>query len=107
MLLTQTRKRWLELLDLSYATRRVTHQQIERGIHAVVVPPAYREEKRKEILEADIRSGIRQIPELAHKVQLTLTKINDFNLLLESDYRQWMGNYGQDIASGVMRAEVF
>ena len=93
------RERWLDLLQLSYATRRVTHSELEPGVHAVVVPPGYRQREKRAALEADVRAAIRCIPELAQGVRLALDKIDQYELTLENDYRQWMGRYGADIAS--------
>jgi len=101
------RDRWRELLGLSYATRRVTRQEIEPGVHAVVVPPSCREERKGRILEADLQSALRQVPEMARGVRLTLDKIHEYELRLECDFRRWMGAYGQDLASGKAGAVAF
>jgi hypothetical protein len=103
----EVRERWLELLGLTYATRRVTHQQVEPGVHVVVVPPSYQQEKRKEMLEADVRAAMRQVPELARGVRIALEDIDKFGLALDGDYRQWMGDFSADVAAGHTRAVVF
>src|SRR5271169_443709 len=46
------RQRWLDLLDLSYSTRRVTGQEIEPGVYAVVVPMSCRKEMVNDLLAA-------------------------------------------------------
>jgi hypothetical protein len=100
----QIRERWTSLLDLSYAARRVTHSVIEPGLHAVVAPPLF---AKLGLLEADLRAAFRQVPGMARPVRLSLEKIALYELALEEDFRQWMGPYGADIASGRTQAAVF
>ena len=64
------RQRWLDLLDLSYSTRRVTQQEIEPGIHAVVVPAACRKEANKDLVEIEVRVASSQVPAMARGVRL-------------------------------------
>ena len=104
---TQVRKRWIELLALSYATRRVTTQEIERGVHAVVVPPIYDLDERQSILDSEVCAAMGQVPAMAMGVRLALDRIDEFNLALRRDYRRWLGKYGQDIAAGHARATAF
>ncbi len=101
------RQRWLELLDLSYATRRVTQQEIEPGMHAVVVPAVYRNEARKDLIEVEVRAATSQVPEMARGVRLALERLSEFTLTLPPDYREWMGARGQDLAAGDTRVTAF
>lgn len=103
----QVRERWLEAFDLSYATRRVTYQSIEPGVHVIIVPASCQVDKKRALLEVDVRAAMRQIPELARGVRLGLESIEEFGLSLEPDYRQWMGGYGQDVADGRVRVVAF
>jgi hypothetical protein len=100
----QVRKRWIELMELSYATRRVTRQEIEPGVHGVVIPPVYDDDGRQSVLEVEVRAAISQVPPMAMGVRLSLERIEEFNLALRRDYRRWLGKYGQDIAAGHTRA---
>jgi hypothetical protein len=103
----QIRERWRGLLDLSYATRRVTHAVIETGVHAIVAPASCVQEAKRELLEADLRIAFRQIPEMARPARLSLEKIALYDLPLQDDFRHWMGPYGPDIAAGKTNAAVF
>ena len=47
------RQRWLDLIELSYSTRRITEQEIEPGVHAVIVPAVYSTETRKDLVEIE------------------------------------------------------
>jgi hypothetical protein len=100
----QIRERWMSLLDLSYATRRVTHSVIQAGLHAVVAPPCF---AKPGLLEADLRAAFRQVPGMARPARLSLEKVALYELPLEEDFRQWMGPYGADIASGRTQTAVF
>lgn len=95
------------LLDLSYATRRVTHGEIETGVHAVVAPPSCHLAAKREALEADLRIAFRQVPEMARPVRLALEKMAQYELPLEDDFRHWLGSYGEDIIAGKTNAAVF
>ena len=101
------RQRWLDLLDLSYSTRRVTQQEIEPGVHAVVIPAAIGKEVDKGLLEVEIRLASGQVPGMARGVRLALERLGEFTLTLPADYRGWMGAWGRDIAAGETQAEVF
>jgi hypothetical protein len=101
------RRRWTELLDLSCATRRVTQQEIEPGVHAVVVPAAYRNEAGTDLIEVEVRAATSQVPEMARGVRLALDRMDEFALTLPADYREWMGARGQDIAAGETRVTTF
>ena len=67
---TVTRQRWLDVLDLSYSTRRVTQQEIERGVHAVVVPAAVRKVAPNNLVEIEVRVASSQVPGMARGVRL-------------------------------------
>jgi hypothetical protein len=101
------RQRWLDLLDWSYATRRVTGQEIEPGVHAVVVPAPCKRNMEKDLLEAEITSASGHVPELAQGVRLALGQLREFSLTRPEDYRGWMGEWGRDIASGETEITVF
>jgi hypothetical protein len=101
------RQRWLDLLDLSYGTRRVSQQEIELGVHAIIVPAIYSEETRKDLIDLEVRAAVAQVPEMARGVCLALDRLQEFGLTLGTDYRDWMGPRGHDIAAGDTRASVF
>lgn len=101
------RARWLDLLALSEATRRVTCQQIEPGFYAVVVPRSGRQARKQAALEVDLRAAIRQVPTMSRGVRLTLDRLPEYELKLEGDFRQWMGPSGNDVASGLIGARAF
>jgi hypothetical protein len=103
----EIRERWMGLLDLSYATRRVTHAVLESGVHAIVAPASCVQEPKRGLLEADLRIAFRQIPEMARPVRLSLEKIALYELPLQNDFRRWMASYGADIAAGKTNAAVF
>jgi len=90
----------LDLLDLSYSTRRVTQQEIEPGVHAVVVPAACRKETNRDLVEAEVRVASSHVPSMARGVRLALERLGEFALSLPADYRGWMGAWGKDIAAG-------
>src|SRR5208283_4660858 len=92
------RQRWLDLLDLSYSTRRVTQQEIEPGIHALVVPPACRKDTTQGLVEVEVRVASSHIPAMARGVRLSLERLGEFALTLPADYHGWMGAWGKDIA---------
>jgi hypothetical protein len=94
------RQRWLDLFELSYATRRVTQHEIEPGLHAVVVPAACRKETNKDLVEAEIRVASSQIPPMARGVRFSLEQLGNLALTLPADYRGWMGSWGKDVAAG-------
>ncbi len=101
------RQRWLDLLDLSYTTRRVTQQEIEPGVHAVVVPAACRTETNRDLVEVEVRVASSQIPAPARGVRLALERLGEFALTLPADYRGWMGTWGRDIVAGETRVTAF
>lgn len=101
------RQRWLELLDLSYSTRRVTQQEIEAGVHAVVVPAACRREGSQESIDVEFRMASSHVPGMARGVRLALERLGEFALTLPNDYRGWMGAWGKDIAGGKTQVAVF
>ena len=101
------RQRWLELLDLSYSTRRVSHGEIEPGIHAVIIPAIYSEEVDKDLVQLEVRAAMRQVPEMARGVRLPLEQLEEFAQTLPSAHREWMNPWGRDIAAGKARATAF
>jgi hypothetical protein len=101
------RQRWRELLDLSYATRRVTQQEIEPGVHAVVVPAVCRNAARQDLIEVEARAATRQVPEMARGVRLALERLSEFTLPLPANYHDWIGARGQDIMAGDTRVTAF
>jgi len=103
----QVREQWLEALDLSHATRRVTYHLIEPGVHVVVVPASYLMDKKMALVEADVLAAMCQVPPLARGVRLGLESIEEFGLSLQTDYRRWMGDYGRKVADGRVRVVVF
>ena len=101
------RERWLDLLDLSYSSRRVSQQEIEPGVHAVAVPAIYSDDVHKDLVDLEVRAAMAQVPGMARGVRLALDRLQEFALTLPSDYRDWMGRRGQEIAAGDARATVF
>lgn len=101
------RQRWLELLDLSYSMRRVTQQEIEPGVHAVVVPATCWMETDQELIAAEVRAASSHVPAMARGVRLALERLDEFSLTLPADYRGWMGDWGRDIAAGKTRVTAF
>ncbi len=94
------RQRWLELLDLSYSTRRVTQQEIEPGVHAVVVPAPCRKEADPDLVEVEVRVASSQVPGMGRGVRLALERLGEFALTLPGDYQGWMGTWGKDVVAG-------
>lgn len=94
------RQRWLDLLDLSYSSRRVTQQEIEPGVHAVAVPKACRQEATKDLVDVEVNVASSQVPAMARGVRLTLDRLGEFGLILPANYRGWMGSWGKDITAG-------
>ncbi len=101
------RRRWLDLFDLSYATRRVTQQAIEPGVHAMVVPPAYQVGRASESLKADMMIAMRQVPAMANAVRLALDRFGEHDIPVDAKARRWLGRYGNDLALGRARATAF
>jgi hypothetical protein len=101
------RQRWLDLLERSYSTRRITRKEIETGVHAVVVPAACSKEMSKDLVEVEVRVASAQIPGMARGVRLTLGRLGEFGLTLPADYRGWMGAAGKDVAAGETQVTVF
>jgi hypothetical protein len=101
------RQRWLDLLELSYSTRRVTQQEIEPGVHAVIVPAACRKETNQDLVEVEVRVASSHVPAMARGVRLGLERLGEFGLTRPADYRGWMGARGKDIAAGETLATVF
>jgi hypothetical protein len=101
------RQRWLELLERSYSTRRVTRQEIEPGVNAIVIPAACRKEMGKDLVEVEVRVASARVPGMARGVRLALERLGEFALTLPADYRGWMGAAGKDIAAGETQVTVF
>ena len=101
------RRRWLDLLDLSYSARRVTEVEIEPGVHAVVVPAACRQETTQDLVEAEVRVASSRVPSMARGVRLALERLGEFALTLPADYQGWMGAWGKDIAAGETHVTAF
>jgi hypothetical protein len=101
------RQRWMDLIDISYSTRRVTQQEIELGVHAVVVPAVYANDLRQDLLEIEFRAAVSQVPAMAHGLRLAPEQLSEFGRSLPADYNEWMGMYGNDIARGETRISVF
>ena len=94
------RQRWLDLLDLSYSTRRVTGQEIEMGVHAIVVPAACRTRPNQSLIDVEVRVATSHLPNMGRGVKLSLERLGEFGLTLAADYHGWMGKWGMDIAAG-------
>ncbi len=101
------RQRWLDLFDLSYSTRRVTQQEIEPGLHAVVVPAICRKGTNEDLVEVEVRVASSHVPGMARGVRLAFERLGDFALTLPSHYRGWMGAWGKDIAAGETQVTAF
>jgi hypothetical protein len=101
------RQRWLDLLDLSYSTRRVTHEEIEPGVHAVVVPVTCRKETNRDSIEVEVRVASSHVPAMARGVRLTLERLDEFALALPTASCGWMGTWGADIAAGETQVTAF
>ena len=101
------RQRWLDLLDLSCATRRVTQQEIEPGVYAVVVPPTCRRETTQDLVEVEVRVASSQVPAMAQGVRLALERLGEFALTMPADYHGWLGPRGKEIAAGETQVTAF
>jgi hypothetical protein len=101
------RQRWLDLFDSSYNARRATCQEIEPGVHAVVVPLPCRKEMDKDMFEAEVRLALGQVPGMARGLRFELERVGGFDLTLPEDYHGWMGAWGKDIASGATQVSIF
>jgi hypothetical protein len=101
------RQHWLDLFDLSYSNRRVTRQEIEPGVHAIVIPAACRKGMGKHLVEAEVRMASDHVPGMARGVRLALERLGEFALTMPVDYCGWMGAWGKDIAAGETQAMVF
>jgi hypothetical protein len=101
------RERWQELLELTYATRRVTQAEIEPGVNAVVAAPSGPAADESGTLEMDARSAFCQVPEMARGFRLRFDKIRQYGLQLEDGYARWLGRFGPDITSGRTNVVVF
>ena len=101
------RQRWLDLLDLSYSTRRVTQQEIEPGIHAVVVPAACRKETNQDLVEVEVRVAIEPSPgDGAWRASVARTPWR-IRLDLARGLSRLDGRWGKDIAAGETLVTVF
>ena len=93
------RQYWMELLDWSYASQRVTWREIEPGVSAVIVPTACRKAMDKELLDAEIRMAMGQVPDMARGIHFELEQAGEFTFMPPTDYRGWLGAYGRDVAA--------
>lgn len=95
------RRHWLELFDLAYSMGRVVQQEIEPGVHAVLVPARCRKETaRPDLLDVEIRVACSRVPGMARGLRMTLDQVPPFVFTAPAEYRGWMGTYGKDIAAG-------
>lgn len=101
------RQYWMELLDWSYASQRVTWREIEPGVSAVIIPTACRKAMDKELLDAEIRMAMGQVPDMARGIHFELEQAGEFTFMPPTDYRGWLGAYGSDIAAGETQVTVF
>ena len=101
------RRRWSDLFALSYSTQRAAHQEIERGVHAVVAPAAPADEATPQELAAEIHALLRRVPRMAHRARFALHEFRSYDLHLEEDFRHWLGRYGADLAAGRAQAVAF
>lgn len=101
------RQRWLDLFDLSYSNRRVTQQEIEPGVHAIVVPARCRRETNKDMIEVEIRVASSHVPAMANGVRLELERLGEFALTVPAEYHGWMGSWGKDVAAGETQVTAF
>jgi hypothetical protein len=85
----------------------VTQLEIEPGVHAIVIPAAYRKGVASDLVEAEVRMASDRVPGMARGVRLALERLGEFALILPTDYCGWMGERGKEIASGETRATVF
>jgi hypothetical protein len=101
------RQYWMELLDWSYANQRVTWREIEPGVSAVIIPMASRKAVDQDLLDAEIRMAVGQVPGMARGIRFELEKAGEFAFMPPADYRGWLGAYGRDIAAGETQVTVF
>jgi hypothetical protein len=101
------RQRWLELFDSSYSARRVTRLEIEPGVNAVVVPVTCGEASDRNLIEAEIRIASASVPGMAMPLRFALEQVGEFVTTTPSDYDDWMGEWGKDIAAGKTQVSVF
>ena len=101
------RQRWFDLLELSYATRRVTREEIESGVHAIVVPAGCRRGVDSRLIESEVRSAAVHVPGMARGVRMALERLGEFELTLPEAYRGWLGEWGKDIAAGETQVTVY
>lgn len=101
------RQRWLDLFDWSYSILRVTGQEIEPGVHAMVIPAACKTGMGKDLLEAEVRVTSGHVPSMARGLRLELSRLNELGLAQPDEYRGWMGEWGKDVAAGQTEVMVF
>lgn len=101
------RQRWLDLFEWSYSIQRVTEQEIEPGVHAVVIPAACKTGMDKELLRAEVRVTSGYIPSMARGLRLELSGLIELGLTQPDEYRGWMGKWGKDVAAGQTEVMVF
>ena len=103
----RVRQRWLDLFEISHFTRRVSHQEIEPGMHAVMIPSIYGKDSREDLVEIESRAAARQVPSMARGLLLRLQDLGELGLSLPAGYREWMGPRGEEIARGDARVTAF
>ena len=101
------RRRWSDLFALSYSGQRAAHQEIERGVHAVVAAASPPGVTAPHELAAEIHTLLRRIPRMAHRTRFALHEFRSYGLPLEEDFRRWLGRYGVDLAAGRAQAVAF
>ena len=102
------RQRWLDLFEWSYSIQRVTEQEIEPGVHAVVIPAACKTGMDKELLRAEVRVTSGDIPSMARGLRLErFSGLIELGLTQPDEYRGWMGKWGKDVAAGQTEVMVF
>lgn len=101
------RQRWLVLLDLSHSMGRVTQQEIEPGVYAVVVPDSCRQESSAEQIRVDIRVASSRVPGMARGMRLPVEDLGTFATASSADDGGWMGEWGKYIAAGRTQVTAF
>jgi len=101
------RQRWLDLLALSYSTRRVTEQEIEPGVYALVVPVTCHKETNRALVDAATRTASDRVPLMARGVRLALDRLGEFALTLRTACCGWMEPWAADVAAGKTQVTAF
>ena len=101
------RRRWSDLFALSYSSQRPAHQEIERGVHAVVAAASSAGCAAPHELAAEIHTLLRRVPRMAHRTRFALHEFRSYGLPLEEDFQHWLGRHGADLAAGRAQAVAF